>query len=239
MTIFKAEYFWESFPKIIEYLPITFVMVGLSLISGLILAFLLTWMKLGHHKWAKKIADGYTTIVRCTPSIVMLFLVYYGIPNIVAIFGVDINDWNRLFFVVVTYALLSGGNLSEVMRSAYQSISCGQLEAAYCCGMTTIQAMYRIIIPQAFIIALPNLGNSIISLLKSGSLAYTIGFIDIMGASVNIIGRRMSTYPLPTYLALALIYWVICIMIEQVIGLLEKGIERKKKRAMSRQEVTT
>lgn len=232
MNVFKWEYFLEAFPKIIEYLPITFVMIGLSLLAGLVLAFLLTLMKLGKNKWAKKIADGYTTIVRCTPSIVMLFLVYYGIPDIVKLFGKDINDWNRLFFVVITYALLTGGNMSEVMRSAYLSIPEGQLEAAYCCGLNTFQAMYRIILPQALMVALPNLGNSIIGLLKSGSLAYTIGFVDIMGQSVNIISRRMGTFPLSTYLALALIYWGICIFIEQVINGIEKHTERKKQRAM-------
>ena len=234
MVGFSAKYFWDAFPKLIGYLPITFIMIGLSLIFGIILGVILAVMKLSGNKIAQKIAHGYTTVIRCTPGIIMLFLVYYGLPAIVKHFGKDINDWSRLFFVVTTYALICAGNMSEIMRSAYLSISEGQLEAAYCVGLTTLQALRRIIIPQAFVVALPNLGNSVIGLLKSGSLAYTIGFVDIMGQAVNVISRRHGTFPLSTYVALALIYWAICLILEQIMKLLETGQERKRNRLQSK-----
>lgn len=230
MLRFDGKIFAESFPQLLKYLPVTLGMVALSLVIGILLGILLAFMKVSGKAGLRKIADGYTTVIRCTPSIVLLFLVYYGLPKIVLFFGYDMNGWSLFFYVVVTYALMSSGGLSEVLRSAYEAVPKGQREAALSIGLTRLQTFRRVVFPQALVVALPNLGNTVIATLKNGSLAYTIGFVDMMGKAMKIIAKRYSANALETYTALAVIYWILCILIEQFIKLLEqKGEKRKDK----------
>lgn len=228
MLRFDGKLFAESFPQLLKYLPVTLGMAALSLVIGTLLGVLLAAMKVSGKTALRKTADGYTTVIRCTPSIVLLFLVYYGLPKMVLLFGYDINEWSLFFYVVVTFALMSSGGLSEVLRSAYEAVPKGQTEAALSIGLTRIQTLRRVVLPQAVAVALPNLGNTIIATLKNGSLAYTIGFVDMMGKAIKIIAKRYSTNALETYAALAVIYWILCILIEQCIKLLEQREEKRK-----------
>ncbi|QAT50415.1 amino acid ABC transporter permease [Caproiciproducens sp. NJN-50] len=218
MFQFRTDRFFESFPKIFASLGLTFSIVLLSILFGSALGLMLAWMKLGKNAVLKKAAFGYTTILRCTPTLVLIFIIYYGLPKLVrSLFGIDINDWSRFFFIVVSFSLYCGNILSEVMRSAYEAVGKGQFEAAATVGLTGFQAFRRIIFPQAFYISLPNVGNSLIGMLKESSLASTIGLNEITGTAALIIARRNGSCTLETYLALALIYWAICVLIEQLV----------------------
>ena len=128
----------------------------------------------------KAIENIYTAIFRSIPPVVLLFLVYYGLPIFV-----HVDSQNRLFYVCVTLTLLSSAMISEIMRSANNSVPKGQYEAAVTVGLTPFQAIRRIILPQALNYALPNLSTIIIGLLKDGSLAFTIGLIDVFGPLFN------------------------------------------------------
>ncbi|WML37995.1 amino acid ABC transporter permease [Neobacillus sp. OS1-2] len=225
---FDAKYIWESFPQLIPYIKVTFLVAGLSVVIGTLFGFLLAAMKLSNSKIAQKIANGYTTALRCTPSIVLLFLVYYGIPKLAEGFGLNLSDVDKIFFIVITFSLQFAAAMSEVIRSAYQSIDRGQFEAAVSVGLSNTQAYRRIIFPQAFVVALPNFGNSLLELIKEGSLAYTIGLIDVMGKASLIIDGRFNAHALETYLALSVIYWVISIAIEQLFLKLEKVFSKGK-----------
>lgn len=232
MIEFSTKYFWESFPQLLRYLPITILIIALSLFFGLIIGFLLVWMKLGKNRLLRKIANGYTTIVRCTPYIVMLFLIYYGVPRLTSLFGGGSDSHGKLYYIVMTFSIMCGGTLSEVMRSAYEAIPKGQTEAAYSLSMTPVQTLRRIIIPQAFVIALPNMGNNVIDMFKNSSLAFTIGFMEIMGKADSIVAQRYGSFPLSTYLAVALIYWFSCILLEKCMNLMETSLERRKAKLM-------
>jgi len=115
------------------------------------------------------------------------------------------------------------------MRASYESIDKGQWEAAVSIGLSPFQAFYRIMLPQAAAVALPNLCNVIINLMKDGALAFTIGLIDIMGRGSLIISRNFGAYALETYLALALIYWGLTLIFEKSFSILEKSFSRGKK----------
>lgn len=232
MIEFKSSYFWESFPQLLRYLPMGILIIALSLLFGIMIGFILVWMKLGKSKILQKIANAYTTVVRCTPYIVMLFLIYYGGPRIAALFGGSGNGMGKLFYIIMTFSIMCGGTLSEVMRSAYEAIPIGQTEAAYSLSMTPLQTLRRIVIPQAFVIALPNIGNNVIDMFKNSSLAFTIGFMEIMGKADSIIAQRYGSFPISTYLAVALIYWVSCIILEQIMYWMETGIVRRRIRGV-------
>ncbi|RLL43898.1 amino acid ABC transporter permease [Oceanobacillus piezotolerans] len=226
---FDSTYIWESIPALLPYLKMTFFVAGLSVLFGSLLGLILAIMKLGENKVFQNIAHGYTTVLRCTPSIVLLFLIYYGVPAIAMNFGVNLNDMSSVFFVVITFTLQFGALMSEVIRSAYESIDRGQYEAAVSVGLSNMQAYRRIIFPQAFVVALPNFGNALLELMKEGALAYTIGLIDVMGKANLIIASNYNSHALEIYIGLSIIYWVLSIIIEQFFLKLERVFSKGNK----------
>jgi len=225
---FDATFIWESLPLLLPFLKVTFMVAGLSVLFGTLLGCVIAAAKIGKNKFASVLANGYTTVLRCTPSIVLLFLVYYGIPAIGDNFGLYLHDVNTAVFVVITFTLQFAAIMSEVIRSAYQSIDKGQFEAAVSVGLTNTQAYRRIVVPQAFVVAIPNFGNGLLALLQEGSLAYTIGLIDVVGKANLIIASNYNTHTLEIFIALAIIYWVLSILIEQVFLKLEKVFSKGK-----------
>ena len=225
---FDATFIWEALPLLLPFLKVTFMVAGLSILFGTLLGFVLAAAKVGKSKFARAVANGYTTILRCTPSIVLLFLVYYGIPAIGDNFGLYLHDVNTAVFVVITFTLQFAAIMSEVIRSAYLSIDKGQFEAAVTVGLSHSQAYRRIIFPQAFVVAIPNFGNGLLALLQEGSLAYTIGLIDVVGKANLIIAGNYNTHTLEVFIALAMIYWVLSILIEQFFLKLEKMFSKGK-----------
>lgn len=219
---FDISYLWGAFPMLLPFLKVTFLFVSFSVVIGLAIGLLIAMMKLSENKWLIKIAESYTTILRCTPSIVLLFLVYYGIPAIGKMFNINLNDLPTIVFVVTAFSLQFGAIMSEVIRSAYLSIDKGQYEAGVSVGLSPFQVYRKIIVPQAIVTALPNFGNGLIGLLQEGALAYTIGFIDVVGKAELIIASNYNTHALEVFLALAIIYWVLSIIIEQIFLLLER-----------------
>lgn len=224
---FSPVQIWNSFLKIIPYAGVTFGVVLGTIILSTALAILLFIQKKSEKRFVRAIAEGYINIIRCTPSIVLLFIVYYGIPKIaLGLFDIDLNFSSKIIYVIISLSLLYSATLSEVIRSAYLALGLAQYEAALSVGLSPWQAVWRIMIPQGLVIALPNLGNSLISLFKEGSLAFTIGLIDMMGAGNLIISRNYGAYSLETYIALAVIYWLLTIIIEQTFLRLEKHFSR-------------
>jgi L-cystine transport system permease protein len=227
---FYPEFILSVIPRLLVSLPVTLLVMILTVLFGSLLGFALARARVREPAIPRKIAEAYTMAMRCTPSIVLLFLVYYGIPELAwGVFGVDINGWYKGIFVIITLALLFGATMSEIMRSAYGSVDQGQREAAVSIGLSEAQAFFRIVLPQAVTAALPNFGNSLIGLMKEGALAYTIGLVDMMGQGTLIIARNYGSYGLETYLALALIYWGLTIIIERNFLGIEKRFSRGKR----------
>ena len=226
---FDVSYIWSALPNLLPYLWVTLYIAAFSVIGGSVLGLVLAAAKLSNNKFLRALANGYTTIIRCTPSIVLLFLVYYGIPAFSeGLFGIYLQNVPTGAFVVVTFSLQFAAMMSEVIRSSYLAIDRGQFEAAVSVGLTPFQAYRRIIFPQALVVALPNFGNGLISVLQEGALAYTIGFIDVVGKANLIIANNYGTHTLEIYLALAVIYWVISISIEKSFSMLEKAFTKGK-----------
>ncbi|KXH78801.1 amino acid ABC transporter permease [Sporosarcina sp. HYO08] len=226
---FDASYIWGAFPQLLPFLKVTFLVAGAAVLFGTIFGLLLAVAKIGKSLIAKKLANGYTTVLRCTPSIVLLFLVYYGIPYVGNKVGINLNDINRAIFVIIAFSLQFAAIMSEVIRSAYQSIDKGQFEAGVSVGLSPFQTLRRIVFPQMFVVALPNFGNGLIALLQEGALAYTIGLIDVVGKAELIIASNYNSHALEIFLALAVIYWVLSILIERFFLMLEKRFSRGKR----------
>lgn len=229
---FSPEMIFTSIPALLPYLAVTLVVGVTSILTGSLLGMLLAWAKLSGHRGIRMAADGYTYIIRCTPSIVLLFIVFYGLPKFMeSEFGIDMDNLSRAVFVIITFTLLFGAYVSEVFRSAYEAVDRGQYEAAVTIGLSPLQASFRVMLPQAAVIALPNFGNSVINLLKESALAYTIGLIDLLGRTNLIIAKNYGAYGIEFYVACLLIYWGLSIIIEQAFLRMESYLGRGRLKA--------
>ncbi|ADE68626.1 MULTISPECIES: amino acid ABC transporter permease [Priestia] len=212
--------------QVVDKLPLTLFMLGLSLLFSLLLGFVIALIRIQKKPVLSKMATIYLSFMRCTPLLVQLFLVYFGLPQLLLLVHIDINSWSRVTFLVIAFSLHTAAPLSEVIRSAYLSIDKGQFEAAYSIGMNYFQSLRRIILPQAFVAALPNLGNATISLLKDTALAFSIGIIDIMGQVRLILGNNYGIGMFEIYVTISLVYWSMCIVIEIIVSYLEKHLKK-------------
>lgn len=220
----------ECIPTLLPYLLVTFEILFGTMIVGLVLGFFLAKARLSKRTWKRRTAGFIINAFRCTPSIVMLFMIFYGLPNLFwALFHIDINDWAKAFYVITALGLLFSATAAEIMRASYLAIPAGQREAALTSGLTEEQAFLRILLPQAFVVSIPNLGNSVIALLKEGSLAFTIGLIDVMGKGNLLISLNYGAYALETYIAQAVIYWTLTLLLEQLFKQFESRFSKGRK----------
>jgi cystine transport system permease protein len=176
--------------------------VPLTLISfalGLALAFVAALVRLFGPKWAVAVVRFYVWLIRGSPLLVQLFVIFYGLPNVGIVF-------DPLTAAIIGFTLNVGAYNSEVIRGVIESIPKGQWEAAYSMGMTRGQALRRVILPQATRVALPPLSNSFISLVKDTSLAAVLTVPEIFQAAQRI--ASVTYEPLVLYTEAALIYLV-------------------------------
>lgn len=221
-------------PKLLPYFGITIIISLITALIGSAIALGIARAHISSNRFFSHLARVYVNALRCTPSIVLLFLVYYGLPTLVlALTGKNIHFWHRAVFVLITYILLFSATVSEVFRSAWLSVDRGQAEAAVSSGLSPLQAQLRIVLPQALTSAIPNYGNALIALLKEGALAYTIGLVDAMGQGLLIISRNYGGRSLETWLVLALFYWLLTICIERLFLTIERNFSKGKRELAS------
>lgn len=218
------------FIKTIPYLCVTMEYVVISVLIGFSIGALVAKMKLSGYKILRMLAGFYVTIARCTPSVILLFLVFYGLPAILKNhFNVDINGFSTMFFVCVTFSVFIGASSSEIIRSALEAIDKGQWEAGLSVGLTAGQTFVRIILPQMVQKSIPNIGNTVIFLVKEGALAYTIGLQDILGRGFYLSSMEYNAYAVDMYIALTLIYWPLTVLLEKIFARIEKRLTPGRK----------
>ncbi len=214
----KIQIFIDSLlPMIKAGLHYTITLTLISFALGLVLAVAVALVRLWKIPVLSQIAGIYVWVIRGTPLLVQLFIIFYGLPNI----GVEFDPFPA---AIIAFSLNVGAYNSEVVRGAIQSISNGQWEAAYSLGMTRGQALGRIILPQAARVSVPPLSNSFISLVKDTSLAFTITVIDMFQVAKQIAS---TTYePLLVYSEVAILYLVLCTVLNALQNVMEKRLAR-------------
>ncbi|OOM79614.1 putative amino-acid permease protein YxeN [Clostridium puniceum] len=227
-NIFDFKLVFTQIPELLKYLPMTLEITILSMILGLIIGLVLAMIKIKQIPVLKRITAIFVSFIRGTPIIVQLYITYYGIPILLKYYNYyngtnyNLNSIPSLLFVLVAFSLNEAAYNSENIRAAIQSIEKGQIEAAHSLGMTSLQVLRRIIIPEAFVVALPTLGNALIGLLKGTSLAFVCSVVEITAQGKILAGANYRYFEV--YVSLAIIYWILTIIIEQIIKFLEKRI---------------
>ena len=188
----------DSFFKILlPGLTMTVPLTVLSFSFALIIAVIVAMIQFAKIRVLKEIARFYIWIIRGTPVLVQLYLVFYGLPGL----GITLDPFPS---AVIVFSINEGAYAAETVRAALESIPKGQIEAGYCAGMTYFQIMRRIVLPQAFRTAFPPLSNSLIAMVKETSLAANITVVEMFMAAQRIVARTYE--PLALYCEVALIY---------------------------------
>lgn len=222
---FSFELVWERIPKLIEKIPITLELALFSFLVSLVVGLLIAVSRYKKIKVLSQLATGFLSLTRGTPMLIQLYVAYYGIPAILKIFNswganINVNIIPKMVYAFVALGLYQSAFTSETIRAALESVDKGEIEAAYAMGMTYGQILRRIIIPEALENALPGIDNSVIGLVKGTSLASTCGIIEITYQNQILAGRDYRY--LEGYVALAIIYWVITVILERAFRFVEK-----------------
>lgn len=209
------------FPLLAAGVKFTVPVAVVSFVLGSIVAMATALARLSKYKLLKFISGFYVWIIRGTPLLVQLFIIFYGLPAA----GITIG---ALPAAIIGFTLNVGAYNSEIIRAAILSIPKGQWEAASSIGMTHTQSLLRIILPQATRVSVPPLSNSFISLVKDTSLAAAITLTEMFQISQQITA---STYePLLLYCEVAFIYLIFC----SILSILQQKIEKKLERYVAR-----
>ena len=188
-----------------------------SFALGLALALAVALMRLSGIRAVNLLARAYVSIIRGTPLLVQLFVIFYGLPSI----GVTISPWPS---AIIAFSMNVGGYGAEIIRAAILSVPKGQWEAAHMIGMPRSLALRRIILPQAARVSVPPLSNTFISLVTDTSLAALILVTELFREAQQIAAPSGEFMVL--YVQAAAVYWVICLFLSTGQSLLEKRLDR-------------
>ena len=200
---------------LLEALVLTIEVTVCSLILGIIIGLLVAFFSISKIKILNWIAQAYLLIIRGTPMLVQICVLYFGISSILTL--------PQFWAGVIALAVHNGAYISEIFRGSIQSIDKGQMEAARSLGMSHTLGMRRIILPQAMRLAIPPLGNQFIMLLKESSLVAFIGMSDLWGTTMAIAGANYR--PLETYAVTGLFYLVLVLIFTAMVNQLEKKMK--------------
>ncbi|NQY54078.1 MAG: amino acid ABC transporter permease [Campylobacteraceae bacterium] len=221
MLGFDIDYTLGLFPILLKYLDITLSLTGISTLIAFFIAIIIAIIKTYNVKVLAQICDIYVSFFRGTPLLVQLFLIYFGLPQVIPILA----SLDAYTACIVGLSLHFSAYMAESIRGAVKGLSKGQFEAAYSLGMNRTQAFFYIIFPQAMRVAMPSLMNNFIDLLKSTSLAFTLGVPEIM-AKAKLESASSFKY-FESFLAVALVYWGIII----IFTYFQKKLESKLNKA--------
>ena len=198
----------DSFGKILlPGLTMTIPLTVISFTLAMVIATMTALIQFAHVRVLTQIARFYIWVIRGTPLLVQLFVVFYGLPDV----GIMLDPFPA---AVIVFAINEGAYCAETMRAALEAVPVGQIEAGYCVGMSYLQIMRRIVLPQALRTAFPPLSNSLIGLVKDTSLASNITVMEMFMATQRIAARTYE--PLVLYMEVGLIYLLFCTVLTWV-----------------------
>lgn len=214
---FDVDYFLSVLPMVVGRLNITLALTGAAMVFSLLLGLILALISYYKVPILSQLLKVWVAFMRSTPALVQLLFFYYGLARVSKV----ILNMDQVVAVAVVMSLNMGAFMSESIRAALLSVDIGQHEAAMSLGMSGFQMITRIIIPQAFRVAVPPLFNDLINLFKMSSLAYLIGLQDVMGAAK--IQMAMSFKFFECYACVMLVYLVI----GAILTVIQKRVEKK------------
>lgn len=206
----------DSFPRILSAgVQVTIPLTAIAFSAAMVIAVAVALVQFANIPIAKQLCRFYIWVFRGTPLLVQLFVVYFGLPDV----GIMLEAFTA---AAIVFALNEGAYASEIVRAALEAVPAGQMEAGYCVGMNYLQVMRRIILPQAMRTAVPSLANSLISMMKDTSLAFSIALVEMFATTKMIAANNWIVLPL--YLEVGFIYLMMSTVLTWVQSRLEKKL---------------
>lgn len=209
----------RSVPLLLSGAVITLQITLLSVFLGLCIGCIMGICRLSTIKPLRWFAGVYVDFIRGTPLLVQIFLVYFALPVVTG------NRVDPFFAAISACSINSGAYIAEIFRGGIQSIDKGQTEAGRSLGMSWVQTMRYIILPQAFKRIIPPLGNEFIAMLKDSSLVSVIGFEELTRRGQLIIARTYASFEI--WMSVAIIYLIMTFAVSRLVALLERRYEVK------------
>ena len=217
MTERSVQILLDSFTQIlIPGLLVTIPLTIISFIFGLMIAVLTALVQIAEVPVLKSLARFYIWIIRGTPLLVQLYVIFYGLPSL----GLTVDACPS---AVVVFSINTGAYAAETIRASIEAVPQGQVEAGYVVGMNFPQIMWRIVLPQAFRIAFPSLANTLISLVKDTSLAANITVLEMFMVTQQIAARTYEPFAL--YMEVGLIYLIFSTVLTKLQAWGEKKLK--------------
>ena len=214
LSLIADSFFKILIPGIKVTIPLTVISFSLAMVIGTITAL----VQFADIKYLKQLARFYIWVIRGTPLLIQLFVVFYGLPSI----GVVMNPFPA---AILVFSINEGAYSAETIRGALESVPKGQIEAGYCCGLNFLQIMWHIVLPQAFKVAFPSLANALIAMVKDTSLAANITVMEMFMVTQQIVARTYQALVL--YLELAFIYLMFSTVLTKLQAYCEKKLSAK------------
>lgn len=221
LNLFDFSVVKSDFFAIIQYLPVTLEITAFSAVIGLAVGFVLAIIKLKKIRVLSQLVTLFISVIRGTPVIVQLYITYFGIPIMIKYINYyqgtsyDTTGVAPVIYAIVALGLNTAAFNAVTIKSAIESVPEGEIEAAASLGLSGVQRMFRIVIPEAIEVALPSIGNTLIGLVKGTSLAFTCAVVEMTASGKLIAGRDFRYFE--AYVALAIIYWIITLVLELII----------------------
>ena len=217
---FDVTYMIQSFPTLLAYVHVTVFITIVSAFLGILLGSIIAIVRIKRISVLSRILIVFISFMRGTPFLVQLFLIYFGVPEVLNRLGFDVRNVPGLLYVLIVFLLHVAAYSAEIMRSSINAVAKGEKEAALALGLTEIQSYYRIILPQAFTLAIPALINTVIGVIKGSSLIFNVGVVDMM-RKADLMGSN-SMRSLELYVDVAIIYCILIVIISLAGQALEK-----------------
>ncbi|MFD0698972.1 amino acid ABC transporter permease [Paenibacillus sp. GCM10027628] len=195
----------------------TLLITIVSMFFGFIVALIVAIARLKGNRLVSNLARGYVSIIRGTPIIVQIFIIYYGLPDYGITFG-------PLTAAYISLSINIGAYLSETFRGAILSVPKGQTEAALSLGMSPWQTMRKIVLPQAARVAIPPMGNTFIGMLKETSLVSIVTVTELLRSAQLLIAQYYVA--MPFYISIALMYWIMSMLFSNILNRIEKKLSK-------------
>lgn len=219
-----------ALPRILQCLPATLLYWIVPSVLALLFGTLLCIVRVGRHNVLYWLCTVFISFFRGTPGIVQIYLVFFGLPKLFYLFGLDIDDWDPDVFFIIATAMNLSCFVCETLRGGYLGVDKGQIETGLSIGYSKAQNFFHVIAPQTLKVAILNLKNLEIDVLKDTSVAYTIGAVEILGSAKAIISAQYGTGQLWILGLVAVIYFVLCTLIEAGFTFASHRMERYERR---------
>lgn len=227
MDYYSLDRLWDAFWKILPYLGVTLEFVVITTVISTVLAVIIAVLRIRKIPILSPLLSVYISYMRGVPLLVQLMVIYYGFPILVnALFHFNISRWSGMIFAVIAMVMNESAYLGEAIRGAILSVDKTQSEAGYSIGMTWGQTFVRIVLPQAFLVFVPHYGTTLIGILKSTSMLYTIGVIEIIQRA-RAIGQQTGHF-FEGYTVCAIFYIILCLVIKSGFSLLERKLNFRR-----------